>query len=39
VRITVAGEELAMLPMGKPESREGRIAQSRTIALQVRAAR
>ncbi|MBX3156622.1 MAG: hypothetical protein KF773_11520 [Deltaproteobacteria bacterium] len=39
VRITVAGEELAILPMSKPDTREGRIAQALAITKQLRPTR
>jgi hypothetical protein len=39
VRMTIGGEELTLLPMSTPDTRDGRIAQSRAIALQLRPSR
>jgi hypothetical protein len=36
VRVTIGGDESAILPTGKPETRDGRIAQSAAIARQLR---
>jgi hypothetical protein len=32
VRLTIEGDELALMPMGKPDSPEGRRAQSKQLA-------